>query len=85
VPNRARQRLLARVRRHPQNVSFREFEDLVRGFGFQLARIVGSHHFYSRDDVTEVLNLQPSKGEAKAYQIRQCLKLVDEYNLKLED
>jgi predicted RNase H-like HicB family nuclease len=27
-------------------------------------------------------SVQPSKGEAKAYQIRQFLKLVDEYNLE---
>jgi hypothetical protein len=28
---------------------------------------------------------QPSGGEAKPYQIRQVLRLIERYNLKLED
>jgi hypothetical protein len=31
------------------------------------------------------LNLQPVRGEAKAYQIRQLVELVEEYDLRLED
>jgi hypothetical protein len=31
------------------------------------------------------VNLQSYKGEAKAYQIRQFLRLVERYNLHLED
>lgn len=33
----------------------------------------------------ELVNLQNARGKAKPYQIRQFLKLVEEYNLKLED
>jgi len=31
------------------------------------------------------LNLQEVKGEAKPYQIRQLLRLVERYNLELEE
>ncbi|MEZ4568899.1 MAG: hypothetical protein R2849_00910 [Thermomicrobiales bacterium] len=31
----------------------------------------------------ELLNIQPSRGEAKPYQIRQFLDLVERYNLQL--
>ena len=37
------------------------------------------------DDLPELVNLQEVKGQAKPYQIRQFLKLVERYNLKLED
>jgi hypothetical protein len=33
----------------------------------------------------ELLNLQAVGGEAKPYQIRQFLRLVERYNLRLED
>jgi hypothetical protein len=31
------------------------------------------------------VNLQEVKGEAKPYQIRQLLRIVEKYNLTLED
>jgi len=59
--------------------------NLVEGFGFVQARVGGSHHIFSHPDLTEMLNLQDVGGEAKPYQIRQFLRLVERYDLKLED
>ena len=58
---------------------------LVEAFGFRLSRVRGSHHIFAHPDVNELVNLQNVKGEAKPYQIRQFLKLVERYNLQLED
>ncbi len=58
--------------------------NLVEGFGFRCVRINGSHHIFTRADVQELVNLQNVGGEAKPYQIRQFLRLVERYNLKLE-
>lgn len=80
-----RRKLLLRLSRgHIQNVSFEDITNLVEGFGFALARRSGSHHIFSRPDIPEVINLQDIKGQAKPYQIRQLLKLVERYNLELE-
>ena len=57
---------------------------LVEAFGFSLSRISGSHHIFVHPDVRELVNLQEVKGQAKPYQIRQFLKLVEHYNLDLE-
>jgi hypothetical protein len=35
--------------------------------------------------IPELINLQESDGMAKPYQVRQFLKLVERYNLELED
>jgi len=59
--------------------------NLVEGFGFKLSRTDGSHHIFTRTDIPELVNLQDIKGQAKPYQIRQFLKLVEKHNLKLED
>lgn len=81
-----RRRLLKRlVEGHLKNVAFADLIDLVEGFGFRLARVKGSHHIFTHPTIPELVNLQEVKGEAKPYQIRQVLRLVERYNLKLED
>ncbi len=77
--------LLQRVSRGAvQNVPFRDFLRLVLAFGFRLARVRGSHHILVHPGVPEPINLQEYDGEAKPYQIRQFLRLVLQYNLRLE-
>ena len=77
-------RLLARIAAgHLQNVTFRDFSALVTAFGFREARIEGSHHIFQHTDIAEQLNLQDVRGEAKPYQIRQFLRLVERFDLRL--
>ena len=66
------------------NVAFGDMVNLVEGFGFHLVRVSGSHHIFAHPDIPEVINLQSVGGEAKPYQIRQFLRLVERYNLKVE-
>lgn len=80
-----KQKLLAKVLNGSKNVSFRDLQILVEAFGFYLARVNGSHHIYSHPDVDKVINLQAVKGQAKPYQIKQFLGLVETYNLLLLD
>ncbi len=67
------------------NVAFRDMVALAEGFGFRVVRISGSHHILAHPSVPEMLNLQEVKGEAKPYQIRQFLRLVERYSLSLEE
>lgn len=79
-----RRALLLRLSRgHVQNVRFRDLCDLVEAFGFELDRIEGSHHLFVHPAVPQIINLQPLGQDAKPYQIRQFLRLVQRYNLKL--
>lgn len=81
-----RKKLLWRISgRTLNNVRFADMIDLVKGFGFNLVRVSGSHHIYSHPAVPELLNLQEVNGEAKPYQIRQFIRMIDRYNLRLED
>ncbi len=81
-----RRRLLARLSRGSlNNVRFAELSDLTQAFGFALARVSGSHHMFVHPSIPELLNLQEVQGQAKPYQIRQLLRLVERYNLSLEE
>lgn len=73
------------MRGHVRNVPFQDFVDLVEGFGFREIRVHGSHHAFGRPEMPQLVNLQSRGGEAKPYQIRQFLRLVESYNLRLEE
>ena len=68
-----------------KNVRFGDLLNLAEGFGFGIGRVSGSHHIMVHPDIPELLNLQDAGGEAKSYQIRQFLRLVERYNLRLEE
>jgi len=78
-------KILEKILSGSRNVRFAEMCQLAEAFGFTPARISGSHHIYVHADVPELVNLQEVGGQVKPYQIRQFLKLVEEYHLTLED
>jgi predicted RNA binding protein YcfA (HicA-like mRNA interferase family) len=81
-----RRRLLARLASGKfNNVAFRDATALVQAFGFELSRVEGSHHIFIHPQISELVNLQDVNGEAKPYQLRQFLRLVERYDLRLKD
>jgi predicted RNA binding protein YcfA (HicA-like mRNA interferase family) len=66
------------------NIEFNEFVRLVEALGFVERGVRGSHHVFVHPGLPELINLQPLKGQAKPYQIRQFLRLVEAYHLTLE-
>lgn len=80
-----KRKLLKHLLNNQQNIRFTDMQSIVVSFGFTLDRINGSHHIYKRDSIPEMINLQNVDGQAKPYQVRQFLKLIDAYDLKQED
>ena len=81
-----RRRLLRCMRQgQVRNVRYADFIHLIEGFGFRYDRTRGRHEMYLHPAVPRPLPLQPERGQAKAFEIRQWLDLVEEYNLELEE
>jgi predicted RNA binding protein YcfA (HicA-like mRNA interferase family) len=80
-----RKKILQKILAGSKNIRFSDMVNLVEGFGFTLSRSDGSHHIFTQPDIPELINLQKHKGQAKPYQMRQFLKLVERYDLKLEE
>ncbi len=78
-----RHKLLDKALASPANLRFDELVKVVEDFGFHLSRVSGSHHIFVHPDVKELVNIQDVNGMAKAYQVRQFLKLVERYNLTI--
>ena len=78
-------KLLKELLSGSRNVRFSELVAVVEAFGFHLDRISGSHHIFIHPKITELVNIQDVHGQAKPYQVRQVLKLIERHHLKLED
>jgi predicted RNA binding protein YcfA (HicA-like mRNA interferase family) len=74
--------LLRRLRQgNVSNVAFNDFGRLTERFGFELERTAGSHRILRHGRLGIRMNLQAVRGEAKPYQIRQFLQLLERYGL----
>jgi predicted RNA binding protein YcfA (HicA-like mRNA interferase family) len=71
------------VRRGSYNLSVDDLVRLANAFGFVQARTSGSHRIFSHPDLPGMLNLQPDGHQAKPYQVRRLVKLVEKYGLIL--
>lgn len=63
-----------------QNISFKDLCGLLDHLGFN-KRIKGSHHIYFREDIEEIINLQPKDSKAKPYQVKQVRNIITRYRL----
>jgi predicted RNA binding protein YcfA (HicA-like mRNA interferase family) len=66
------------------NIPFEELCNLLQYLGFT-NRIKGSHYIYTRDDIIEILNIQPIGAMAKAYQVKQIRNVIVKYRLGVEN
>ena len=80
------ERILLKVLRGTSdaNIPFAELRRLLHHLGFE-ERIRGSHHIFFRQEVEEILNLQPKGIKAKPYQVRQVRRVILKYRLGGED
>src|SRR5262245_24383689 len=85
MADRRRRRLLQRFLSGSKNIRFTEAVACAEACGFRLSRISGSHHTYVHADIPELVNLQNIKRKAKPYQVKQLLRLIERYNLHMEE
>ncbi len=66
--------------RSSANIRFNDLVAYLRRLGFK-ERIKGSHHIFYMDGIRDQLNLQPLRGQAKAYQVQQVRRYIDKHNI----
>lgn len=70
--------------RSDANIYFADMCALLKKLGFD-ERIRGDHHIFTKDDVEEIVNLQPKGSQSKSYQVKQVRSLLLRYRLTLEE
>ena len=66
------------------NVSFSELIALLEALGFE-KHVRGDHHILWKAGMIEIINLQPKRGKAKPYQVKQVRSILRRYKLGLDD
>ncbi len=62
------------------NIDFSDLQKALTLLGFTV-RIKGDHFIYFKDDVDELINIQPKGNKAKPYQVRQVRNIILKYRL----
>jgi predicted RNA binding protein YcfA (HicA-like mRNA interferase family) len=70
------------MRRSDANVPFDSLCILLKRLGFD-ERIKGNHHIFTRDDVEEILNIQPKEGKGEPYQVKQVRDIILKYQIHI--
>ncbi|OGU15450.1 MAG: toxin HicA [Ignavibacteria bacterium GWB2_35_12] len=64
-----------------RNFNFMDLIYVLEYLDFEI-RIKGSHHIFSKEGITEIINLQPDKNnKSKAYQVKQVRNMIIKYKL----
>jgi hypothetical protein len=67
-----------------KNIRFDELRKLLGDLDFS-CRIKGDHHIFTKQDIIEIINLQPLKnGKAKPYQVKQVRQMILKYKFHKE-
>jgi hypothetical protein len=77
-----RKELLEELKANPKKVRFIRLCKIAEAFGFQTRKGTGSHRVYFREGILEILNFQEEGGWAKAYQVRQFIKVIEKYSIQ---
>ena len=70
--------------KNDQSIRFSELTHLLLALGFN-ERINGDHHIFYRENIEEILNLQPKGSQAKAYQVKQVRNIILKYHLEVSN
>ena len=79
-----KKKILQSILNNSKNIRFSDALSLAKAFGFKLDRISGSHHILKHPNTINLLNLQNVNGKAKPYQLKQLIKMIEHFNLKME-
>ena len=66
-----------------QNIDFNDLINLLLNLGFS-QRIKGSHHIFYKEDIEDIINIQPIGTKAKPYQVKQIRNIIINNRLELK-
>ena len=74
-------KIYEKAKQSQNNLSFSDLCLLVEKIGYVFKRQKGNHRIYKHNSILGLINIQNVRGKAKAYQVRQILDKIEQYNL----
>jgi hypothetical protein len=63
------------------NFSFDDLRNILLHFNFIERNTGGSHRIFYKVGIEEIINIQPTGGKAKPYQVKQVRSIILKYKL----
>ena len=70
-------KLFERIKNNPKDVNFKDLENFLKEIGFEFKRTSGSHHIYSKDEITFVIPSHNNK--VKEIYVKRVISLIENY------
>lgn len=70
-------KLLQKIRRNPKDVSFKELDQLLRAFGYELVRTKGSHNAYRRPGAPTI-TVARRQPHVHSEAVKDVLRAIDD-------
>lgn len=77
-----KRKLIERLTNNPKGATFHDVRKLLTHYGFQLERVTGSHHIFSRSDATFAIPVHANR--VKSVYVRRVIKLLEQSKGKSE-
>ncbi|MBE9116408.1 type II toxin-antitoxin system HicA family toxin [Lusitaniella coriacea LEGE 07157] len=78
-----REKLRKRLKNTPNNVTFAEIRKLLEQEGFVLDRVTGSHHIFTKDEITFVVPVHNKK--VKTIYVKRAIELIEQSESKEDE
>jgi len=71
-----REKLRERLKNNPNNATFSDIRKLLEQEGFTLDRITGSHHIFTKDEITFVVPVHNNR--VKTIYVKRVIELIEQ-------
>ncbi len=72
-----RDKLLEKIRRNPKDVTFKESDQLLQSFGYELVRTKGSHSAYRRPGAPPI-TIARRQPHVHSEAVKEVLRAIDD-------
>jgi predicted RNA binding protein YcfA (HicA-like mRNA interferase family) len=78
-----REKLRERLKNNPNSATFSDIRKLLEQEGFTLDRITGSHHIFTKDEITFVIPVHNNK--VKTIYVKRVIELIEQTDNQTDD
>jgi predicted RNA binding protein YcfA (HicA-like mRNA interferase family) len=78
-----REKLRQRLKNNPKNATFSDIRKLLEQEGFELNRITGSHHVFTKGEITFVVPVHNNK--VKTVYVKRVIELIEQVDQQTDE
>jgi predicted RNA binding protein YcfA (HicA-like mRNA interferase family) len=71
-----REKLFKRLKNNPNGANFSDIQTLLKQEGFELDRVTGSHHVFTKGEITFIVPVHNNK--VKVVYVRRLIELIEQ-------